>query len=157
MTKEDISSKNYRPCVGIMVRNSKGEILIAMRKDTQGAWQMPQGGIEPEETPETAAFRELAEETGISPDKVSLQKITSGWLAYDYPSDFSRKHTRNYLGQKQKWALLDFTGTDSDINLATEEPEFSVWRWASPQEVVDLIVPFKKNVYVKAFSELGLL
>ncbi len=151
------TEKSYRPCVGIIVRNPQGKILIAMRKDKKDAWQMPQGGIEKDETAEAASFRELEEETGISPDKVSFRKITPDWLAYDYPADIDRKHSRNYRGQSQKWVLMDFYGQDEDINLDTKEPEFSAWRWAEPEEIISLIIPFKKDVYIKAFQELGLL
>ena len=150
-------STKYRPCVGISVINKEGKILIAMRKDIPGAWQMPQGGIESGEEAEDAAFRELEEETGISRDKVSLISSTSDWLMYDYPSNLPLKHTRNYKGQQQKWFLMSFLGKDEDINILTKEPEFSEWRWASPSEVISLIIPFKKQVYTQVFSFFNLL
>ena len=150
-------STKYRPCVGISVINKEGKILIAMRKDIPGAWQMPQGGIESGEEAEDAAFRELEEETGISRDKVSLISSTSDWLMYDYPPNLPLKHTRNYKGQQQKWFLMSFLGKDEDINILTKEPEFSEWRWASPSEVISLIIPFKKQVYTQVFSFFNLL
>lgn len=150
-------STKYRPCVGISVINKEGKILIAMRKDIPGAWQMPQGGIESGEEAEDAAFRELEEETGISRDKVSLISSTSDWLMYDYPSNLPLKHTRNYKGQQQKWFLMSFLGKDEDINILTKEPEFSEWRWALPSEVISLIIPFKKQVYTQVFSFFNLL
>ncbi len=150
-------STKYRPCVGISVINKEGKILIAMRKDIPGAWQMPQGGIESGEEAEDAAFRELEEETGISRDKVSLISSTSDWLMYDYPPNLPLKHTRSYKGQQQKWFLMSFLGKDEDINILTKEPEFSEWRWASPSEVISLIIPFKKQVYTQVFSFFNLL
>ena len=150
-------STKYRPCVGISVINKEGKILIAMRKDIPGAWQMPQGGIESGEEAEDAAFRELEEETGISRDKVSLISSTSDWLMYDYPPNLPLKHTRSYKGQQQKWFLMSFLGKDEDINILTKEPEFSEWRWASPSKVISLIIPFKKQVYTQVFSFFNLL
>jgi putative (di)nucleoside polyphosphate hydrolase len=117
---------------------------------------MPQGGIDEGESPEVAAYRELSEETGIHHKKARLIGATSGWLSYDIPLELIPKlWNGQYRGQEQKWFAFEFQGTDSDIDIVTEEPEFSEWAWKSKNDLLSSIVPFKVEVYQKVFLELG--
>ena len=145
----------YRPAVGIMLVNPAGLAFIGRRIDMPAglaAWQMPQGGIDPGESPREAAFRELEEEVGT--DKAEILAETEGWLHYDLPSDIaSRMWSGRWRGQRQKWFLMRFTGEDSDINPATEHPEFDAWEWVEPQRLPDLIVPFKRQLYCDLLAE----
>ena len=137
----------YRPCVGIMLINSNNQIFAGQRIDNHlEAWQMPQGGIDEGESVETACFREMKEEIGT--DKASIIAIHPDWLNYDIPEILADKlWDRKYRGQTQKWVALKFTGTDSDINIKTQIPEFSKWKWISPQQLASLAAPFKREVY----------
>ncbi len=145
----------YRPGVGLMLFNRRGQVFIAQRIDTPGAaWQMPQGGIDPGETPRHAALRELHEETGT--DKVEIVAESREWVRYDLPADLVPKlWGGRFRGQEQKWFALRFLGTDSDIDIAGEEPEFSAWRWADLAEIPDLIVPFKRALYQELVAEFS--
>jgi len=145
-------SRPYRPCVGIMLVNDGGKVFVGKRIDnTSEAWQMPQGGIDEGENVITACMREMGEETGTQ--KAELISEHPDWLNYDIPQDLSdRLWEGKYRGQKQKWMLLRFTGSDADINIQTEEPEFIEWRWASPDQLVDLAVPFKQDVYERVLA-----
>jgi len=147
----------YRPCAGIMLLNREGLAFAGQRIDTTvEAWQMPQGGIDDGESAEDAALRELGEEIGVGPDKVELIAEAPGEFFYDLPTDLAGKVWKGkWRGQRQKWFLYRFLGEDLDVNLATEHPEFSQWRWVEPDELPDLIVPFKRKLYedvVAAFS-----
>jgi putative (di)nucleoside polyphosphate hydrolase len=145
----------YRPAVGIMLLNPAGLAFIGRRIDMPAglaAWQMPQGGIDPGETPRQAAFRELKEEIGT--DKAEILAETRGWLHYDLPSDIaSRMWGGRWRGQRQKWFLMRFTGEDADINPATEHPEFDAWEWVEPRRLPELIVPFKRPLYCDLLAE----
>jgi len=145
----------YRPAVGIMLLNPAGLAFIGRRIDMPAglaAWQMPQGGIDPGETPRQAAFRELAEEVGTA--KAEFLAETRGWLHYDLPSDIApRMWSGRWRGQRQKWFLMRFTGGDADINPATEHPEFDAWEWVEPERLPDLIVPFKRQLYCDVLAE----
>ena len=153
----DVSKLKYRKNVGMVLINAKGHIFAGKRIDNNtNAWQMPQGGIDDGETPEVAAFRELSEETGLHRSKSRLIGTTSGWLSYDIPIELIPKlWNGQYRGQEQKWFAFKFLGQDSDINIGTQEPEFSEWAWKSKKDLLSSIVPFKVEVYQKVFSELG--
>src|SRR3954447_4758079 len=130
MSKKGIGTGEdaYRAAVGIMLLNGDGRVFVGQRIDTPGAWQMPQGGIDDGEEPRSAALRELKEETGI--DKAEVLGETEGWLRYELPAELHGKvWGGRYRGQRQKWFAMRFTGTDADVALATEHPEFDAWRW----------------------------
>ena len=154
MTKPTVKREDlpYRPNVGIMLINRKGLIFAGKRLDqTVEGWQMPQGGIDEGEDAPTAALRELKEETGI--DKAEIVRERDDWLIYDLPDNLIGIALHgHYRGQKQKWFALRFTGKDGDIDLASGTPEFSEWRWVTAAEMMDLIVPFKRDVYKKVLS-----
>ncbi|QFT45047.1 RNA pyrophosphohydrolase [Roseivivax sp. THAF40] len=156
MSPEEIAKLPYRPCVGVVLANPKGEIFVGQRFETkEPAWQMPQGGIDPGETPREAALRELLEETGVPADLVRPEAETRDWVSYDLPHDIvPRIWKGRYRGQKQKWFLLRFLGEDGQVNIATKHPEFSEWRWLAPDAVVEQIVPFKRPVYEAVIGEL---
>lgn len=149
MSLTDPESLPYRPCVGVTLINPQGLIWAGRRLDsTADAWQMPQGGIDEGEKPRAAALRELGEETGIAPDRVTLLGKTHHWLTYDLPPELLGKvWGGKYRGQKQKWFLFRFDGQDSEVDIAREHPEFAEWRWVSAEEMLARIVPFKRAVY----------
>ena len=140
----------YRLGVGIVVINEAGLILVARRYQTQNAWQMPQGGIDDEETPRHAAMRELKEEIGTN--NVVFLAETTQWFYYDIPRSF--RASLHWRGQKQKWLLVRFVGHDDEVNLETvAKPEFDAWRWVVPQHVPKLVVWFKRAVYQAVLKE----
>ena len=145
----------YRSNVGIMMVNEQGYVFVGQRLDNnQNAWQMPQGGIDAGEDPETAAYRELLEETGVKKQDVRFVASSSQWLSYDLPEDLIPiLWNGKFRGQKQKWFLFKFLGEDGDINIATEHPEFSKWKWISKENLLKEIVPFKKSVYKNVLKE----
>jgi putative (di)nucleoside polyphosphate hydrolase len=150
------SAKPYRRGVGVVLLNGDGKVFVAQRIDTEEtAWQMPQGGIDKGEDPLEAALRELEEETGTN--KAELIAETDDWLRYDLPDDLqSRVWKGKYRGQEQLWYLMRFTGTDADINIETDHPEFSEWKWADFHSLPDMIVGFKRDLYrqiVDAFAD----
>jgi putative (di)nucleoside polyphosphate hydrolase len=145
----------YRRNVGIVLINRDRRIFIGRRADMPAglsAWQMPQGGIDPGETPAQAAFRELGEEVGT--DKAEILTESREWHHYDVPLEIAlRMWNGNFRGQRQKWFAMRFFGDDADIDIATEHREFDAWRWASAAELPDLIVPFKRAIYVAVLDE----
>lgn len=145
----------YRPCVGVMLINAGGLIFAGQRIDsTAPAWQMPQGGIDDGEKPREAALRELLEETGITADLVQYIAKTDGWVTYDLPPDLLGKiWGGKYRGQRQKWFLYRYLGRDDQIRIATDHPEFSVWRWIGAVEILGSIVPFKRAVYEAVITQ----
>ncbi len=155
MSPEEIAGLPYRPCVGIMLIDRGGRVLVAQRIDTPGtAWQMPQGGIDEGESPRQAALRELLEEVGT--DKAEVLAESRNWWRYDLPAELvPRLWGGRYRGQKQKWFALRFLGQDADIDIATEVPEFHSWRWAEMAELPDIIVPFKRQIYREVIAEFG--
>ena len=139
----------YRPGVGVMLVNAERKVWVGQRLDsTLEAWQMPQGGLDPGETPLEGAFRELEEETGIRRGLVEIVTQAKEELTYDLPDDLIGKVWKKpWRGQRQTWVLARFLGQDSDVAIATPEPEFRAWKWAEPSELPALIVPFKKKLY----------
>jgi len=154
MTTKDSAALPYRRNVGLVLINPEGLVFAGQRIDNPGAaWQMPQGGIDKGEKPKEAALRELNEETGVRPDLVEKLAKTEDWITYDLPEELiGQIWGGKYRGQKQKWFLFRFLGQDSDVNIATEHPEFSVWQWMRAEELIDRIVPFKRAVYEQVFT-----
>lgn len=149
-------SKNlpYRKGVGMMVFNDDKKIFVGKRIDNQKAWQMPQGGVDHNEDFETAAKRELYEETGIQSIRI-IQK-SKGEYTYDLPEYLLGKIWKGkYRGQKQNWFLMKFLGPDSEINLNQKLPEFNEWKWVDKNELPNLIVPFKKKLYLSIIQEFN--
>jgi putative (di)nucleoside polyphosphate hydrolase len=151
-----IDADGFRPNVGIILTNSRGELLWARRIGGQDAWQFPQGGIKQNESAEQALYRELEEEVGLLPQDVEILGVTRGWLRYRLPSRYVRQQQPVCIGQKQKWFLLRFLGSDEQINLALNSaPEFDHWRWVSYWYPVNQVVAFKRDVYRRALRELS--
>ena len=148
----------YRPCVGLMVLSREGRIFVGNRIDqTIESWQMPQGGIDEGEEPWDTALRELKEEIGTN--KVVLLREHPDWLLYDLPPHLiGVAWEGKYRGQKLKWFAVRFAGANADINLKTEHQEFSDWKWIDIDELLELVVPFKRETYAKvieAFADLA--
>ncbi len=140
----------YRPGVGAVLFNPAGQVLIARRADaalSDGAWQFPQGGIDPGEDPRQAVRRELLEEIGT--DQLELLAEHPEWLCYDFPSEWQgRVFGGRYRGQRQRWFALQFLGGDADIRLDTHtHPEFSAWRWCDLADAPRLTIAFRRPVY----------
>jgi putative (di)nucleoside polyphosphate hydrolase len=149
----------YRPAAGIMLVNAEGKVFVGQRLDSMlEAWQMPQGGMDPGESAEAAALRELEEETGIPPHLVEIVARAPQDLDYDLPPELVGKLWKGkYRGQRQAWFLVRFVGKDSDVAIRTAHPEFRSWKWVEPSELPDMIVPFKKTLYqnvLRAFAHL---
>lgn len=144
---------DYRPGVGIMLLNGRNEVFVGQRVGTaDNAWQMPQGGIEDGEEPRAAALRELREEIGT--DNVQVLAESQGWLRYDLPDELVGKAWGGrWRGQQQKWFAMRFLGRDADINVMTDHPEFSAWRWVSARLLPDLIVAFKRQLYLDVLQQ----
>jgi len=147
----------YRKGVGLMILNGAKKVWVGQRHDTGNligphTWQMPQGGIDGTETPWQAALREMKEEIGTT----HVRPLTESrdWISYDFPEEL---HTRlwggRFFGQTQKWFLVEFLGDDTDININTRHPEFIDWQWVDAHRLPDLIVPFKRDLYLKVLEE----
>ena len=139
----------YRPGVGVLLFNADGHVFVGQRLDSKlEAWQMPQGGIDEGEDAITAALRELEEETGVAAHLVEIIAETPDWHYYALPDDMIGKIWKGrYAGQRQKWFAMKFLGTDADVAIDTRHPEFKAWRWAEVPTLVDLAVPFKRDLY----------
>ena len=155
LSEAELQKLPYRQGVGIMLVNQEGKVFVAQRIDMpSAAWQMPQGGIDKGESPIEAAWRELKEETGT--DKAEMIGESPDWYDYDLPTDLAPRIWRGrFRGQTQKWFVFRFLGSDADIDIATEKPEFSDWKWADIAELPALIVPFKQALYRQLVADLG--
>lgn len=162
---------SYRPCVGVMLLNRQGLVFVGRRRPKgprdlvapRLEWQMPQGGIDHGEPPLNAAVRELHEETNVR--SVSLLAESPDWYSYDLPPEAMKRWKGKFIGQTQKWFAFRFTGKDSEINIdhpgdGAHTPEFDAWRWERLENLPQLIVPFKRDVYekvVRDFAHLGVV
>jgi putative (di)nucleoside polyphosphate hydrolase len=149
----------YRSGVGIVLINPEKKIFVGKRIDNNSdAWQMPQGGIDPAEDEDVAMFRELFEETGIPAEAVKIIRKSSNYFYYNLPYKLQKKFWGGkYLGQKQRWYIVQFVGEESVINLCGETPEFSDWKWIEKDKIVSSIVGFKRPLYrdiLKEFADL---
>lgn len=163
MTPEQISRLPYRPNAGIMLVNPAGKVFAGQRIDAkrlgtgETAWQMPQGGIDAGEEPREAALRELEEEIGVPPELVTIEAEYPDWLTYDLPHEVVPKVWKGrYRGQKQRWYLMRFHGADNQIVIETAHPEFREWTWIDPTDLIEKVVPFKRDTYtavIAAFRE----
>jgi putative (di)nucleoside polyphosphate hydrolase len=153
LEEQFINKLPYRASVGLMILNSQGMVFVGKRIDSKTeAWQMPQGGIDEGEQPEDAALREMDEEIGTNNAKILA--TTKEWYHYDLPIHLvSKLWNGMYRGQRQKWFLLNFLGSDNEINLDKHQKEFSEWKWVRIEELPQIIVPFKKNLYISVIEE----
>jgi len=146
----------YRKCVGMMILNCNNEVLVGRRLDhPSGYWQMPQGGIDENENPEEAVWREMMEEIGTN--NAELYKSSNQWINYDIPQE-TLNHLpwgNIYIGQTQKWFIFKFAGEDKDINVETQNPEFSEWKWMNSNNLVENAVPFKQKIYKTILDEFS--
>ena len=151
-----IDRDGYRPNVAIVLVNARNQVFWGKRIK-EHAWQFPQGGIKPGETPEQAMYRELNEETGLASHHVRILGRTREWLHYNVPNHWVKREWRGtYKGQKQIWFLLRMVGRDCDISLrASGHPEFDAWRWSDYWVQLDAVIDFKRDVYQKALEELA--
>ncbi len=156
-----MTERGYRPCVGVMLVNAEGRVFVGKRIDNKEGdwWQMPQGGVDPGEDLDAAVLRELAEETGVTSENVSLIERIDEPMRYDLPDELVGKlWGGRYRGQEQTWFLARFTGSEADIDLEAHDPaEFCEYRWVEPDELPYLIVPFKKHVYRTVVERFRLL
>ena len=147
-------SENYRKCVGMMILNNNNQILVGKRMDhPSGHWQMPQGGIDKNENPDEAVWREMKEEIGTN--NATMIKQSKQWINYKIPLETlaTLPWGDKYIGQTQKWFVFRFNGNDNEINVGTENPEFSEWKWSNYNLLLENIVPFKRNTYKKILEE----
>ena len=152
-----VDPDGFRPNVGIVLMHGDGRLFWARRVNRDG-WQFPQGGMNTDETPLEAMYRELREEVGLAPEHVEVLGATPGWLRYRLPRRCIRRGNRPVcIGQKQVWFLLKLTGQESDLRLdLTEKPEFDSWRWVDFWYPAEHVVSFKREVYVRALQGLGI-
>ena len=145
-------NRPFRPCVGIFLINPEGKIFVGARNDLSGNhWQMPQGGIDDGETPEIAAIREMKEEIGTAKAEIILAH--EHWIYYRLPPELSKiAWDGRFQGQKQKWFALRFLGSDADIDIETDHPEFHAWKWAKLEQLPDMAVDFKRSAYEEVRS-----
>ena len=154
-----IDEQGFRLNVGIILVGAGGRVFWGRRVGNRDAWQFPQGGVMPGETPEQALYRELEEEVGLTEADVEILASTRGWLSYRLPRRFLRRREENMplcIGQRQKWFLLRLTAGEDSIDLArTGTPEFQSWRWVNYWYPIRKVVHFKRGVYARALKELA--
>ncbi|APC96644.1 RNA pyrophosphohydrolase [Francisella frigiditurris] len=147
-----IDKDGYRANVAIVLLNSRNRLFWGQRKN-RTSWQFPQGGVNPNETPLQAMYRELYEEVGLRPHDVEVVASTRDWFIYDIPESLVRKNSPCCIGQKQKWFLLKLKTSENNIDLeANATPEFDNWRWVSYWYPINHVVYFKQEVYKKALT-----
>jgi len=152
--KLDVAPQFYRPNVGLMLIGPGRRVFIGQRLNQPDAWQMPQGGVDKGEMTIEAACRELGEEVGTT--KALLLRESRDWVTYDVPEAMHPRHWKGrWKGQAQKWFALAFTGSDSDIDIAAHDQEFGAWRWAAANELLDLIIAWKRPAYEAALKEFS--
>ena len=146
-----------RTGVGIIVLNTKDKVFVGKRKDNPfDKWQMPQGGVDFNEPLTQAMKRELLEETSIK--NIKILKEFDQWLEYELPENLIGKIWKGkYRGQKQKWFIVKFLGDDDEININTKNPEFIDWKWIEPKLLPEVIVNFKKDLYLNLLKEINLV
>ncbi len=140
--------------VGVVILNNKNEIFVGKRKDNPvNKWQMPQGGVDEGESYLSAMRRELFEETSIK--NIKILKEIDGFFEYELPKELIGIIWKGkFRGQKQKWFITKFIGEENEINLKTKNPEFIAWKWVMPDELPDLIVDFKRNMYLEILKNI---
>jgi putative (di)nucleoside polyphosphate hydrolase len=153
-----IDAQGFRANVGIVLIRDGGEVFLGSRSDGRG-WQFPQGGVQRDESPEQALFRELHEEVGLGPDDVEVIASTRSWLRYRLPRQYVRRRSMPLcIGQKQRWFLLRLLGDEQRLKFdVTARPEFDDWRWVDYWSPVREVIYFKRRVYARALDELGRL
>ena len=146
-----------RKGVGIIVLNKNNKVFVGKRKDNPGdKWQMPQGGVDEGENYIAAMRRELHEETSIT--NIKIVKEIESIFEYELPENLIGIIWKGkFRGQMQKWFITRFIGQDDEINLKTTNPEFIEWKWLEPNKLPDVIVDFKKNLYLKLLKEINLV
>jgi putative (di)nucleoside polyphosphate hydrolase len=151
-----IDAQGYRANVGIIILNDLGQVFWGRRVGRAG-WQFPQGGMNPQESPEEAMFRELREEVGLQPHHVEVLGCTRRWLRYRLPQRYIRRDQQPVcIGQKQRWFVLRLTAAETAFDLAGDAtPEFDQWRWIDYWAPTSEVVPFKRGVYHQALRELA--
>lgn len=162
MNPDEIARLPYRPCAGVCLTNPAGLVWVGERIDRPAdapvAWQMPQGGIDAGETPEQAALRELREETGLLPEAVEIVDALPEPLPYDLPQALVPTLWKGrFRGQVQHWFHMRYDGPDDAVDLDYHVREFSRWAWMPPREVLDAIVPFKRDLYATVLRRFRLL
>lgn len=152
--RDQYKSSLYRPAVGMMIVNKKNKIFMGQRQEQPlPAWQMPQGGISPHEETDQAMLRELQEEVGTRDIEIIMK--SKEWYTYDLPADLAnRLWSGRFKGQRQIWYALRFRGEDEDINIHTYHPEFRLWKWVDKEEVLDLSISFKRDLYNRVLTDL---
>jgi putative (di)nucleoside polyphosphate hydrolase len=151
---ENKTTSGYRPCAAMLLFNASGDVFVAERNDlAESAWQLPQGGIDPSETAEQAALRELKEEIGTASARIIA--VAPKVVTYDWPANKVSGRRKKWRGQCITLVALQFNGHDNDINLETEHPEFRNWKWVSLERLPRLITPFKRPIYEYAVSEFA--
>ncbi len=154
-TKTQGDNRPYRANVGIVLINNHNKVWVGSRIDMPSEhWQMPQGGVDEGEDIIQAMWRELEEEIGVKQDHASIIDYHREWMTYDLPYELSLNFWGGkYRGQKQKWFILRLNEKDSVININTDEPEFKDWKWVDFEQTIELIIPFKKDIYEQVYNK----